>query len=178
MKKNDQLIASPRTRARLGLAGVVATGALALGLSFGGFAALPAYADEAAAPADASITAQIDGDLTLAERIAAEVLPSVGSVYCMIDNGYQQGISQGSCEVLNTDGYILTNYHVVEGSSKIQVVLNGDAYDATLVGSDRHERRVGAQDRAWRDPACPHQDRRLLAGPRGSVGHDARHPVR
>ena len=136
MKKNDQLIASPRTRARLGLAGVVATGALALGLSFGGFAALPAYADEAAAPADASITAQIDGDLTLAERIAAEVLPSVGSVYCMIDNGYQQGISQGSCEVLNTDGYILTNYHVVEGSSKIQVVLNGDAYDATLVGSD------------------------------------------
>lgn len=136
MKKNDQLVASPRTRARFGLAGVVATGALALGLSFGGLAVPLSYADEAAAPAEVSAAAQIDGDPTLAERIAAEVLPSVGSVYCLVDSGYQQGISQGSCEVLTADGYILTNYHVIEGASQIQVVLNGDAYDATVVGSD------------------------------------------
>lgn len=164
-----QLVASPRNRAKLGLAGAVVTGALVLGLGMGGFTALPAYADEAApadsavtetAPADATVdeaapvedvasvedtasaqpavgtAADIDGDITLAERIAEEVLPSVGSVYCLIDSGYQQGISQGSCEVLDTDGYILTNYHVIDGASRVQVVLNGDAYDATIVGSD------------------------------------------
>lgn len=132
-----QLVASPRNRAKLGLAGALVTGALALGLTMGGFAPMPVYADEAApAEAAAATAADIDGDITLAERIAAEVLPSVGSVYCLVGNGYQQGVSQGSCEVLDTDGYILTNYHVIEGASEVQVVLNGDVYEAAIVGSD------------------------------------------
>lgn len=134
---DGQLVASPRNRAKLGLTGAIVTGALALGLTMGGFAAFPASAEEAATAEPAAVaTAEIDGDLTLAERVAAEVLPSVGSVYCLVGNGYQQGVSQGSCEVLDTDGYILTNYHVIEGASEVQVVLNGDVYQAAIVGSD------------------------------------------
>lgn len=128
-------VQSPRRRAAFGLSGLVATGALALSLAFGGVAALPALADEAAS-APAVTAAQIDGDITLAERVAAEVLPSVGSVYCVVGSGFYSGISQGSCEVLSADGYILTNYHVIEGASEVQVVLQGDVYVAQIVGSD------------------------------------------
>lgn len=140
MKKSNQsvgsqLVASPRARASVGLAGTIAAGALALSLAFGGAAAIPAHAEEASS-SGGTTAAQIDGDITLAERIAAEVLPSVGSVYCLVGSGWNQGISQGSCEVLSEDGYILTNYHVIEGATEIQVVLHGEAFSAVEVGSD------------------------------------------
>ena len=43
----------------------------------------------------------------------------------------------GTGFILSTDGYILTNCHVVEGSDEIQVSLyDGSTYTATLVGED------------------------------------------
>ncbi len=133
LSTEGQLVASPRRRAALGLAGAVAAGALALGLTFGGAAVSNAYADEA----DSSDTvAMADESTSLAEEVAAKVLPSVGSVYALINTGYQQGISQGSCVVLSADGYLLTNYHVIEGATEVQITLNGEAYEAEVVGSD------------------------------------------
>lgn len=47
----------------------------------------------------------------------------------------QQG--QGSGFIINKNGLILTNNHVVEGADKITVRLNNDrSYEATLVGAD------------------------------------------
>jgi Do/DeqQ family serine protease len=43
----------------------------------------------------------------------------------------------GSGVVVSPDGYILTNYHVVEAADKIEVALNsGKKYKATVVGAD------------------------------------------
>ncbi|MFM7108396.1 MAG: S1C family serine protease, partial [Planctomycetaceae bacterium] len=43
----------------------------------------------------------------------------------------------GSGIVLDREGHVLTNFHVVEGAQKIQVVLyDGSAHDATVVGTD------------------------------------------
>jgi S1-C subfamily serine protease len=43
----------------------------------------------------------------------------------------------GSGSVLDRRGHILTNYHVVEGASEIQVTLyDGNSYDAGVVGQD------------------------------------------
>ncbi|MCL1983176.1 MAG: trypsin-like peptidase domain-containing protein, partial [Clostridiales bacterium] len=43
----------------------------------------------------------------------------------------------GSGVVISTDGYIVTNNHVIDGASKITVRLkNGTAYEAKLVGRD------------------------------------------
>jgi S1-C subfamily serine protease len=43
----------------------------------------------------------------------------------------------GSASVLDKQGHLLTNYHVVEGADEIEVLLyDGSAYDAQLVGFD------------------------------------------
>lgn len=43
----------------------------------------------------------------------------------------------GSGSILDRQGHILTNFHVVEGAQEIRVTLhNGDSYDAALVGQD------------------------------------------
>ena len=54
--------------------------------------------------------------------------------------GEQQGGSQqaqGSGFVYDTAGHVITNYHVVEGATSLEVTLaDGSTYDATVVGTD------------------------------------------
>jgi serine protease Do len=49
--------------------------------------------------------------------------------------------SLGSGVILNANGYIVTNFHVVDGADRIRVKLNDDPpgvlHDAKLIGSDR-----------------------------------------
>lgn len=43
----------------------------------------------------------------------------------------------GSGVIVKEDGYIATNYHVIQGATKVQVTLhNGEQYSARIVGSD------------------------------------------
>lgn len=47
------------------------------------------------------------------------------------------GVSSGSGFILTEDGYVVTNYHVVEGGTKLTVVMSDNKeYDAKLIGSD------------------------------------------
>ena len=44
----------------------------------------------------------------------------------------------GSGIIINSDGYIITNQHVINGATTVKVVLNnGKEYDAKLIGQDR-----------------------------------------
>ena len=48
-----------------------------------------------------------------------------------------QTASAGSGFVLTSDGYIVTNYHVVKDANTVKVTMyNGDTYDAQYVGGD------------------------------------------
>ncbi len=48
-------------------------------------------------------------------------------------------MAQGSGVIISQDGYIVTNNHVVEGATKIKVVLNDKReYDAELIGRDKN----------------------------------------
>lgn len=54
------------------------------------------------------------------------------------EGGPEAEQSLGSGVIVDPHGYILTNKHVIDGASKIQVMLNGDPnrYAARVVGSD------------------------------------------
>ena len=79
--------------------------------------------------------------LTPAEVYAANVHSTVGITTSITTNfwGYQTtSAASGSGFILSNDGYILTNFHVVEDSSTITVRLfNGESLDAALVGYDK-----------------------------------------
>lgn len=81
-----------------------------------------------------------DKEMTPAQVYAANVGSTVGITTSVTTNywGYQTtSAASGSGFILTSDGYILTNYHVVEDSSAITVTLyDGDAYDAELIGYD------------------------------------------
>ena len=85
---------------------------------------------------------KIDTDkvMTAAEVYAANVNSTVGITTSITTNfwGYQTtSAASGSGFIFTDDGYILTNFHVVEDSSSITVALyDGKTYDAKLVGYD------------------------------------------
>ena len=51
--------------------------------------------------------------------------------------GTEEGKGTGSGSVIDSNGHILTNYHVIEGAQKLTVSFGGEkTYPATLVGGD------------------------------------------
>lgn len=96
----------------------------------------------------------VSGELT-PQEVAKKVIPSVVCIqnYQRSNNnsmfffggGAQSGdagdevspASEGSGIIATSDGYIITNAHVVEGASSLKVILSdGTSYEAQLVGSD------------------------------------------
>ena len=79
-----------------------------------------------------------DGVLST-EEIAAKVRPSVVGIVAYQSTTYpMQSYNTGSGIIMSTDGYIITNAHVVNGAAGgIVVVLDNDEeYEAELVGLD------------------------------------------
>ncbi len=76
--------------------------------------------------------AKEDGALSL-QQIYEKVGPSVASISCV----HQNGTGTGTGIVMSRDGYIITNYHVIEDAQRIYVLLEKDvSYGAELVGGD------------------------------------------
>ena len=77
-----------------------------------------------------------DGVLTT-KQISKNVMPSVVGVVQYQKSRPYVATGQGSGIILDTDGYIVTNAHVVADADGVKVVLyNGDEYTATIIGSD------------------------------------------
>jgi serine protease Do len=51
--------------------------------------------------------------------------------------GSQTQVSSGSGVIFSSDGYIVTNNHVIENAEKIQVLYNKKSYEAELIGTDQ-----------------------------------------
>lgn len=89
-------------------------------------------------------------DTTLAEAVSQKCLPSVVNIDVYTKQSSQSAFgmmgqsssdqleesSLGSGIILSSDGYILTNYHVIEGADQLKVNANGSEYTAKVVGTD------------------------------------------
>lgn len=67
------------------------------------------------------------------QAIYEKVIPSVASISC-----YQVGgTSSGTGIIMTHDGYVITNYHVIDQAAQIDVLVNGGReYSAKVVGGD------------------------------------------
>jgi len=104
------------------------------------------FAATAALPAYAAGNRNDIVDLKALQRaftdLADHVRPHVVAIRCYetrkaSSNQVKVPISQGSGFIIESDGYIATNNHVIEGSDAISIILaNGLRYDAKLVQTD------------------------------------------
>ena len=93
-------------------------------------------------PTEVNVTSvNTEKEMTTAEIYAAFVGSSVGiTVDIVSTNIFGQTVTNaaaGSGFVITEDGYILTNYHVIEGASAITVAfVDGKTYPATFIGGE------------------------------------------
>ena len=67
------------------------------------------------------------------QEIYARNIDSVVSITCT----YRNGSSSGTGVIFSTEGYIVTNHHVIEGAQAITVLLTDERIlEATLIGTD------------------------------------------
>ena len=96
------------------------------------------YSNEAADENNAS-TISNKGRTKLAdEDVAEKVGPAVVGIINSA-NFFQQNVEQGSGSgiIINADGYIVTNNHVIENASSLKVILNNsEEYAAKVIGTD------------------------------------------
>ena len=82
-----------------------------------------------------------DGSAMTLPQLYETCVNSVVAISTKIKNqsfyGTSEGTSSGSGFILTEDGYVATNYHVIEDASQIKVILHdGTEYEAELIGSD------------------------------------------
>lgn len=78
-------------------------------------------------------------DAMTAPEIFQKVVPSAVSITTSIQSYGQVGTGTGTGIIMSEDGYIITNNHVVDGATSIQVTTNdGQVYDAEVVGTDEN----------------------------------------
>jgi len=69
--------------------------------------------------------------------MADRVLPTVVRINVSGTTNLTEANALGSGVIYRSDGYIITNHHVIEGASAVEVLLaNGDRLEAEIVGSD------------------------------------------
>src|SRR5438067_9666026 len=70
---------------------------------------------------------------------AAKITPSVVNVEVRQQRRRGEAHGSGSGFFFTPDGFVLTNSHVVDGASQVDVtLLDGSRYSATIVGDDPH----------------------------------------
>ena len=135
-----------------------------------------------AAPTDPSVTMMLQpagGSALSLQSVYAKCLPSVVGIHADIS---RSEYSTGTGVVLTSDGYIVTNTHVLDGAKAVTVTTSdGTEYSGKLVGADAvsagpHARRIRRlQLPAGRRRRCVH---RQPARRTAALDDDQRHHLR
>lgn len=83
---------------------------------------------------DARISLSASGGPLSGSEIYQAVLPSIVGITASAPGGY----GMGTGIIATSDGYIVTNYHVIDESLRIRIILlsDGSSYDAQVIGFD------------------------------------------
>ena len=129
----------PPKRFRRGL--LIALAALAVAGGAGSGAVTAALIDHGTQPSSAGTVATTTSTSTSSTSTAATIYkqdsPSVVTITDIVSSAQGTGQATGSGIVLDTNGDILTNAHVIAGGRQIQVTFSdGRTVNATVVGSN------------------------------------------
>ncbi len=132
-----QVFAPRPAKARAGMAGILAVALLSAGV--GGGAALSAdyFLGNDDTTSAIATTQVVQADPSNPDW--ATVADSVSEAVVAIQVASNAGSGQGSGVILNSDGTIVTNNHVIDGggaAAQIRVVVGNRAFDAKVVGTD------------------------------------------
>jgi S1-C subfamily serine protease len=92
-------------------------------------------------PVDDDLTAEEHTNVAVYENVNRSVVNIVtkipGTAGLLMFNNSQEETGAGSGSVLNKQGHILTNYHVIEDAREIEVTLfDGSQHEARVIGRD------------------------------------------
>lgn len=135
-----------------GFRAVIATGLICslIGGGIGGVvgANLASHSNDTAQMSNNNSSGQIQlvgnsGEISPVIAIAQKVTPSVVGIKTYGTYNYwgrqiaNQELGSGSGIIYSKDGYIITNYHVIENATSVTVTMSdGTEYDAQIVGAD------------------------------------------
>ena len=82
----------------------------------------------------------VSGDLLSPSQVYAANVGSVVAISSTVQSnsfyGVTEGTATGSGFILTEDGYVITNFHVVDGATSVSVITHdGSEYPATIVGT-------------------------------------------
>ena len=97
--------------------------------------------DKGSASGGSAVHNSMDGSAMSPSQVYSQNVSSVVAITSTVQAtnfyGTSTGTSTGSGFILTEDGYIVSNYHVVEGATEIKITLHdGSEYPAELVGYD------------------------------------------
>lgn len=97
------------------------------------------YVQEYTSPGAKAVADLPFADSNVIPSVYRKASPGVVKIKAQARRGLSRG-STGSGFVVDSRGYILTNYHVIEGTTTIQVhFIDGTVLEGSVVGSDRYQ---------------------------------------
>jgi S1-C subfamily serine protease len=92
---------------------------------------------EPVAIADPSVASEEQNNIEIYQAYSPGVVNITSKSYQQTLFGVYPSEGSGSGSIIDEKGYILTNFHVVQGATQLEVQVENDKYQGTLVGTDR-----------------------------------------
>ena len=89
-----------------------------------------------------------DGTYAYTRDLVNAVKDSIVFIKNYVDNGYQKGYAMGSGIIISTDGYIITNNHVIsDGVEDCEITVNNTAADGSVTETQYKAKLIGTDER-------------------------------
>jgi S1-C subfamily serine protease len=87
--------------------------------------------------ADPSVATDEQNNIEVYRAVSPGVVFITSKTYVESFYGVYPQQGSGSGSIIDEQGHILTNYHVVQGASQLEVQIGNDKYSASIIGADR-----------------------------------------